>query len=59
MKVDERDIIADEGKHLILKFGNIELGQAYSLGYIYYVNGVKLDEPIYLTPDDFEEVDNF
>ena len=49
-------IKADEGK----VFRRISDGQIYgneiSLGYSYYMNGVKLDTPHLDTPDDFEQI---
>ena len=50
-------IIADEGK----VFRRIVDGQIYgkeiSLGYSYYINGVKLSEPHLDVPEDFEQID--
>ena len=50
-------IKADEGK----VFRRIADGKIYgkeiSLGYSYYLNGVKLTEPHLDTPEDFEQVD--
>jgi hypothetical protein len=50
-------IIADEGK----VFRRIIDGQIYgkeiSLGYSYYINGVKLAEPHLDVPEDFEQID--
>lgn len=50
-------IKADEGK----VFRRISDGQIYgkeiSLGYSYYINGVKLAEPHLDTPEDFEQID--
>lgn len=50
-------ITANEGKI----FRRIEDGQIYgkeiSLGYTYYIGGVKLDEPHLDVPEDFEEID--
>jgi hypothetical protein len=53
----ENIIKADEGK----VFRRIADGQIYgkeiSLGYSYYINGVKLDEPHLDTVYDFEQID--
>lgn len=50
-------IKADNGK----VFRRIADGQIYgkeiSLGYSYYINGVKLDEPHLDTVEDFEQID--
>lgn len=50
-------ITADEGK----VFRRIADGQVYgkeiSLGYSYYINGVKLVEPHLDVPEDFEQID--
>ena len=50
-------IKADEGK----VFRRIADGQIYgkeiSLGYSYYINGVKLSEPHLDVPEDFEQID--
>lgn len=50
-------IKANEGK----VFRRIADGQIYgkeiSLGYSYYINGVKLSEPHLDVPEDFEQID--
>ena len=50
-------IIADEGK----VFRRIADGQIYgkeiSLGYSYYIGGIKLAKPHLDTPEDFEQID--
>lgn len=50
-------IVADEGK----VFRRIVDGQIYgkeiSLGYSYYIGGVKLVEPHLDVPEDFEQID--
>ena len=60
MKIDELNqnhIIADEGK----VFKRISDGLMFSneiyLGYTYYIDGVKLEEPLLEVPEHFEEVD--
>lgn len=51
-------IKADEGK----VFKRIADGQLYgneiSLGYSYYINGIKLSEPHLDVPEDFEQIDD-
>ena len=57
MENEIKVITADEGKI----FRRIADGQIYSktisLGYSYYIGGVKLAEPHLDTPEDFEQVD--
>lgn len=51
-------IVADEGK----VFRRISDGKLYgkeiSLGYSYYINGIKLVEPHLDIPEDFEQIDD-
>lgn len=50
-------IKADEGK-IFRRKGTEELfGEEIALGYSYYIDGVKLDEPHKDVPEDFEEID--
>ncbi len=50
-------IKADEGK-IFKRKGTEELfGEEIALGYSYYIDGVKLDEPHKDVPEDFEEID--
>lgn len=58
MVIEDRHIIADDGKHLVRKSDGLELGKDYYLGYTYYISGLKLDEPIYEVAEDFEEIDD-
>ena len=55
--MDKIIIKASEGK----VFRRISDGQIYgkeiSLGYSYYINGVKLSEPHLDVPEDFEQID--
>ena len=57
-KNNSKHIIADEGK----VFARIEDGQVYGneiyLGYTYYLNGEKLQEPKLEVIEDFEEVED-
>ena len=50
-------IKADEGKVFRRIADGIIYGDKISLGYSYYINGVKLEVPHLDTKDDFEEVD--
>ena len=51
-------IIAENGKVFRRKNTNDYYGSEIYLGYSYYINGVKLDEPHLDVPEDFEEVDS-
>ena len=57
MENEIKIITADEGK----VFRRIVNGQVYgktiSLGYTYYIGGVKLSEPHLDAPEDFEQID--
>lgn len=50
-------VVAEEGKVLRRKNTDDVLGEEVVLGYVHYINGVKLDEPVMSTPEDFEEID--
>jgi len=50
-------LIADEGKSLRRKNSNDVFGDELWLGYSYYIDGKKLDEPHLDVPEDFEEID--
>ena len=50
-------LIADEGKSLRRKNSNDVFGDELWLGYSYYIDGKKLDEPHLDIPEDFEEID--
>lgn len=51
-------IIADEGK-IFRRISDGKLyGKEISLGYSYYINGVKLAEPHLDVPEDFEQIDD-
>lgn len=58
MIIDNNHIIADEGKVFRRIDDNRIYGTEIYLGYSYYINGVKLDEPHLDTPEDFEEIDD-
>lgn len=49
-------IVADEGKVLRRISDGKLYGKEISLGYSYYINGVKLSEPHLDVPDDFEQI---
>lgn len=60
MKIDpqnENHLIADEGKVLKRISDNIIFGKDIILGYTYFINGIKLDEPKLEKPSDFTEID--
>lgn len=50
-------LVADEGKSLRRKNHNDIFGDELWLGYSYYIDGKKLDEPHLDVPEDFEEID--
>lgn len=50
-------IKADEGKIFRRKGTEEIFGEEIALGYSYYIDGVKLDEPHKDVPEDFEEID--
>ncbi len=50
-------IKADEGKVFRRKGTEEIFGEEIALGYSYYIDGVKLDEPHKDVPEDFEEID--
>jgi len=57
MLIEEKHIIADEGKIFRRKGTTDVFGNEIYLGYSYYKNGEKLETPHLDTPDDFEEID--
>lgn len=60
MKIDElnnRHVIADEGKVLCRISDGWVAGKEIFLGYTYQIGGELLDEPLWELPEDFEEVD--
>ena len=57
MTIEGNHIIADSGK-VFRRIGTNEIfGEEIWLGYSYYIDGVKLDEPHLDIPEDFEEID--
>lgn len=50
-------IIAQDGKVFRRKSDGIIFGKEINLGYTYYINGQKLDEPLLELPEHFEEID--
>lgn len=58
MIINNNHIIADDGKVFHRIADGTIYGREIYLGYSYYINGVKLDEPHLDTPEDFEEIDN-
>ena len=50
-------IKASEGKVFSRKSDGFIYGKEISLGYTYYINNQKLDEPHLEVPEDFEEID--
>lgn len=57
MIIKDRTIKAEKGKCLIRKSDNFFAGIEIALGYTYYINGKKLDEPLLEMPQDYMEVD--
>ena len=57
MKIEERHIIADEGKVFRRKGTDEIFGTEIYLGYSHYVGGVKVSPPHLDVPEDFEEID--
>lgn len=57
MIIEDRYIMADEGK-VFRRIGTNEImGREIFLGYSYYINGILQDPPHYDVPEDFEEID--
>ena len=54
----ENIIIAEEGKIFRRISDGTIYGKEISLGYSYYINGVKLAEPHLDAPEDFEQIDD-
>lgn len=57
MQVIENRIIADEDKILCRISDGWIAGNEIYLGYTYYLNGRKLDEPLLELPEHYEEID--
>ena len=58
MRTEDNRIIAEEGKVFRRKGTDEVFGNEIYLGYSYYINGIKLEEPHKDVPDDFEEIDD-
>jgi len=54
---DNRHIIADEGKVFKRIEDDLIFGNEIYLGYTWYINGIKLDEPKEEKTEDFEEIE--
>jgi hypothetical protein len=50
-------IKADPGKCFKRKIDGVVFGDEIYLGTTYYLDGIRLQEPIQENPDDFEEID--
>ncbi len=57
MRIEDRHLIADEGKDFRRKGTEEIFGEEIYLGYSYYINGVLQNPPHYDVPEDFEEID--
>lgn len=57
MIINDRHIIADEGKVFRRKGTDEIFGKEIYLGYSHYIAGVLQDPPHYDVPEDFEEID--
>ena len=57
MRIEDRHLIADEGKVFRRKGTEEIFGEEIYLGYSYYINGVLQNPPHYDVPEDFEEID--
>ena len=55
--MNEKHIIADEGKVFQRISDDLIFGKEIYLGYTYYIGGVKLDEPKLEIASDFREID--
>jgi len=54
---NSKHIIADEDKVFKRKEDDLIFGKEIFLGYTWYINNTKLDEPKEEKPEDFEEID--
>ena len=54
---DNKHIIADEGKVFKRIEDDLIFGNEIYLGYAWYINGIKLDEPKEEKAEDFEEIE--
>ena len=55
--MEKRVIKASEGKVFRRISDGFVFGNEINLGYTYYLNGEKLDEPLLELPEHFEEID--
>lgn len=55
--MEDRIIKASEGKVLRRISDGFIFGNEIVLGYTYYLNGEKLEEPLLELPEHFEEID--
>lgn len=55
--MEERVIKASEGKVFRRISDGFIFGNEISLGYTYYLNGKKLEQPLLELPEHFEEID--
>ena len=55
--MEKRVIKASEGKVFRRISDGLVFGNEINLGYTYYLNGKKLDEPLLELPEHFEEID--
>ena len=58
MRIQGNHIIAEEGKILRRISDQKECGKEVYLGYAYYLNGEKLDEPLQELPEHYEEMND-
>ena len=56
MRIEGKTIYADEGKQLRRIADKLLRGEELTLGYTYYINDQRLDEPHLEVPEDYEEV---
>lgn len=57
-KLNNRHILADEGKVLRRISDGRLFGNEIYLGYTYYLSGEKLEEPLLELPEHYEEIDD-
>jgi len=55
--MEDRIIKASEGKVFRRKSDGFIFGKEIYMGYMYYIGGKKLEEPLMATPEHFEEID--
>ena len=58
MKQYKNKLTAKEGKDLFCKWDGRNYGSTVWLGYVYYKDGKRLEEPYFLTKSDFKEIDH-